>query len=297
METNISQWVNAAPSNYRQFRQAVHLILHGIGSDEYLCRNMIMKGGMLLGLRYQSSRFTEDIDFSTGLTLKDIDQETFEGHLRDALVVAEDEIPYPVTCRLQSIKIQPKKDAEKKTFPSFKLQIGYADVQDEKAMSRLERGESLTTVKVDYSLNEASYEIETLFLDGEETIQAYALTDLLAEKLRSIIQQISRRAAATPRRQDVYDVWYLLTQCDALSEPEKAITLDSLIKKSVGRVNPDILNQQTLAREDVRAISEKGYNNIRDEVAGELPTFDEAYHTVLKFYESLPWEQRIGAPH
>ena len=54
-------------------------------------------------------------------------------------------------------------------------------------MKRLERGAAPTTVKIDYSFNEASYDLQALSLDGEETIQAYGLTDLLAEKLRSII--------------------------------------------------------------------------------------------------------------
>ena len=292
METNISQWVQDAPKSRRLFRQAVHLILHGIGSNEYLCRNMIMKGGMLLGLRYQSSRFTEDIDFSTSKTLDDIDTKEFVDNLESALVIAEDEIPYPVTCRLQTIKEQPKKSAQKRTHPSFKIQIAYADRQDAKAMGRLSNGESLTTVKIDYSLNETSYEIETLVLDGEETIQAYALTDLLAEKLRSIIQQITRRKEPQPRRQDIYDVWYLLTHCDPLSLPEKGLVLDSLIKKSTGRVDLSIINQKTLSMEEIREVSKKGYANINDEVSGYLPEFDEAYETVLSFYGSLPWDAR-----
>lgn len=145
METNISQWVNDAPSNNRHFRQAVHLILHGIGGDDYLRRNMIMKGGMLLGLRYQSSRHTKDIDFSTALKLDDIDQDDFTQRLKDALVIAEDEIPYAVTCRLQKMEVMPKKDVKNKTFPAFRIKVAYADKQDQKAMRRLQSGDSLTT--------------------------------------------------------------------------------------------------------------------------------------------------------
>jgi predicted nucleotidyltransferase component of viral defense system len=289
METNISEWVNDAPSNRSHFRQAVHLILHAIGSDEYLSRNMIMKGGMLLGLRYQSSRYTDDIDFSTALKLRDIDQDVFVRQLVDALVIAEDDISYSVTCRLQSIKLMPKKDAENKTFPAFKIQIAYADKQDSRAMKRLLNGDSLTTVKIDYSLNEESYEIETLVLDGEEEIQAYALTDLLAEKLRSLIQQVTKREEPQPRKQDIYDVWYLLTHCDDLSLPEKGLVLNSLKQKSIGRIDPDIINKQTLSRDDIRAVSKIGYDTIGDEVLGELPEFKEAYATIQNFYESLPW--------
>lgn len=92
-------------------------------------------------------------------------------------------------------------------------------------MKRLERGAAPTTVKIDYSFNEASYELQALSLDGEETIQAYGLTDLLAEKLRSIIQQVVRKRN---RRQDVYDIWYLLDTSPPLTHREKQQVLDTL---------------------------------------------------------------------
>ncbi|HRJ53089.1 MAG TPA: hypothetical protein PLE99_09990 [Candidatus Thiothrix moscowensis] len=82
METNIDDWVIAATPDCTTFRQAVHLILHAIARDNYLRLRMIMTGGMLLGIRYSSSRFMEDIDLSTHNTLPEIDQAEFKVHLR-----------------------------------------------------------------------------------------------------------------------------------------------------------------------------------------------------------------------
>lgn len=74
MEHSIEDWIAAAPRDRVTFRQAVHIVLQAVASSEYLQPRMIMKGGMLMGLRYQSSRFTEDIDFSTSLRYADIDE-------------------------------------------------------------------------------------------------------------------------------------------------------------------------------------------------------------------------------
>ena len=283
MESNIAEWVKAAPVDRRLFRQAVHLILHGIGGDEYLRLNMIMKGGMLLGIRYQSSRFTEDIDFSVGHQLQEVDQDNFAQLLKNALVVAEDELPYQVTCRLQSLKVQPRSGG---TFPSLKMKVAYSDQRDSSGMKRLNRGQSSQVVKIDYSFNEASYQVEELNLDGEEMIQAYALTDILAEKLRSIIQQVVRNRN---RRQDIYDIWHLLTTCPALTAEEKQQVLESFKRKSEARIDSTFIHRDTLRRSDVKSASQVDYDTLKDEIAGDLPAFELAYERVVEFYESLPW--------
>ena len=62
---DIPAWVAKASANKRNFREAVHIILTAIGQSTALRTKMIMKGGMLMALRYESSRFTKDADFST----------------------------------------------------------------------------------------------------------------------------------------------------------------------------------------------------------------------------------------
>lgn len=63
---DIKDWVEeASTTSNKEFRQAVHTILSSIASDSDLKANMILKGGILLAIRYKSHRFTTDIDFST----------------------------------------------------------------------------------------------------------------------------------------------------------------------------------------------------------------------------------------
>lgn len=283
MEYSIEDWVANGPADRAEFRKAVHIVLHAISSSPYLKPKMVMKGGLLLGIRYQSSRYTEDIDFSTAEKLTAIDKNEFETELNESLQVASSELQYGVECRVQSCKIQPRAEA---TFPSFNLKIGYANTSNSNAMKRLESGNSPNTVKIDYSFNEMTYQTDEIELEGE-VINAYGVTDLIAEKLRSIIQQPYRKRN---RRQDIYDVHFLLTSLYPLSSEEKLNVLSTLYKKCKDRVPVEDVNQETLDRDDIKDMSRSDYNLLAHEVAGELPDFEVAYSKVQEFYRELPWD-------
>ena len=64
-EVDMEAWVQQAPDKpQRGFREAVHIILESIGRSQHLHARMVMKGGLLMAIRYDSSRYTRDIDFS-----------------------------------------------------------------------------------------------------------------------------------------------------------------------------------------------------------------------------------------
>lgn len=289
MEYSIEDWIAAAPQDRVTFRQAVHIVLQAIASSDYLQPRMIMKGGMLMGLRYQSSRFTEDIDFSTSMRYADIDEARFREELGESLQIASDELPYQVLCMVQSITIQPK-DVENATFPSFKLKIGYARRNNAGEMTRLRSGQSPHTVKIDYSFNEHSYGVDHISLTDENELQAYSFTDLVAEKIRSVIQQVERNRA---RRQDIYDLNLLLDTVTP-DEKERHTILTTLLDKSVGRLPAGTVNPDTLSRADIRERSAREYAQLRNEIEGELPNFDQSYGRLEEFYRSLPWSLVSG---
>ncbi|ALX97548.1 hypothetical protein AV650_28840 (plasmid) [Serratia fonticola] len=289
MEHSIEDWIAAAPVDRVTFRQAVHIVLQAVASSDYLQPRMIMKGGMLMGLRYQSSRFTEDIDFSTSLRYADIDEARFREELTESLQIASYELPYQVLCAVQSITIQPK-DVENATFPSFKLKIGYARRNHEGEMNRLRNGQSPNTVKIDYSFNEHSFEMDHISLTNEEELQAYSFTDLVAEKIRSVIQQVERNRS---RRQDIYDLNFLM---DVVTPDEKEChtILTTLLDKSAERLPAGTVNPETLSLPEIRERSSREYARLRDEIEGDLPDFDRAYDRLDTFYRSLPWSQVSG---
>lgn len=287
MEYSIEDWVAEAPKDSATFRQAVHIILTAISSSDYLKPRMIMKGGILLGIRYKSSRFTTDIDFSSAEKLADINRDELVKELDEALAIASAELTYGIKCVVQSATIQPKD--QNATFPSYNLKIGYASLENVGLMKRLDNRQSTSVIKIDYSLNEMTYNTDEINLEGEDdnSISAYSFTDLIAEKIRSTIQQPYRRRN---RRQDIYDLHYLLSNCHKISTEEKLIILNSLLNKSIGRIPDGDVNIETLDREDIRSMSEENYHLLADEVADELPDFSVSYDGINSFYKSLPWD-------
>ncbi|QGY33217.1 nucleotidyl transferase AbiEii/AbiGii toxin family protein [Pantoea cypripedii] len=290
MEYTIEEWIAAAPADRVTFRQAVHIVLQAIAESEYLKPRMIMKGGILLGLRYRSTRFTEDIDFSTSMRLADIDKDTFRGELNEALQIASAELPYQVTCAVQRLNIRP---AENATFPAFILKIGYARNNSEGEMRRLREGQSPHTVQIDYSLNEHSLAVDHIALADDNDLLAYSFTDLVAEKLRAVMQQVVRNRS---RRQDIYDLNLLLSSV-AVDDQDRLLILTSLLEKSAGRLDPGFVNPATLDREDIRARSAQEYALLASEVAGALPDFDDSFEAIAVFYRALPWGQVTGWRH
>lgn len=281
---DIKDWVEeASTTSNKEFRQAVHTILSAIASDSNLKANMILKGGILLAIRYKSHRFTTDIDFSTEKPRGgEITEDGVRKSLDSSLAQMVEELDYDLDCRVQSSKLQPKD--RKSTYPSIKMTVGYA-YKGTPQHKRLLSLKSLNIVSIDYSLNEATPNIEDLKLNLKEGILTYSLTDLIAEKYRSLLQQVSRNRT---RRQDVYDLNLLIERFGDIDNFERSKILNSLIIKSKTRLKiaPDI---NSFENPELKSRSQKDYHTLEDEIEGDLPDFDELFQKVADFYRSLPW--------
>jgi predicted nucleotidyltransferase component of viral defense system len=212
---NIEDWVGEAGEEELPFREAVHTILAAIAQSPNLNDNMIIKGGILLAIRYKSKRFTKDIDFSTPRKLAEIPPEKVREFLDGALTQTVEELDYDLDCRVQKCKVNPK-DPEA-TFPSIELKVGYA-YKGSPQHKRLLAGQSATVVSIDYSLNEHTPNVENLTLGIDGELKAYALTDLIAEKYRAVLQQAERKRQ---RRQDIFDLFFLLDSIEEFDGHEK----------------------------------------------------------------------------
>lgn len=214
----IKDWVEeASTTDNKEFRQAVHTILSAIASDSNLKANMILKGGILLAIRYKSHRFTRDIDFSTERPSGgEITEDGVRKSLDSSLAQMVEELDYGLDCRVQSSNLQPKDPNS--TYPSIKMTVGYA-YKGTRQHKRLLSLRSPDIVSIDYSLNESTPNIEDLKLNLEEGILTYSLTDLIAEKYRSLLQQVSRNRS---RRQDVYDLNLLLERLGDIDSFERS---------------------------------------------------------------------------
>lgn len=260
----------------------MHIIILSMAESNNLHELMVLKGGVLLSVRYGSRRYTKDVDYSTCATYKEVNENDLVNSLDRALRLISTQLPYGMECRVQSRKLNPK-DPEK-SFQTLRINVGYAYKDELKSINMLRRNKSSNTVAVDWSFNEPLNEPKLAQLDEHHTIRIYPITEILAEKFRAIIQQPIRNRV---RRQDAYDVYFIITQTQRVHMQEtKARILSELrIKCKARNISA---TQDGLRNPNVRKASEQDYSMLRNEVAGEIPDFDVLFDAVVEFYESFP---------
>lgn len=286
-QQDIGIWVNDAPNqSQKEFRQAVHTILTSISSDAELHASMVLKGGILLAIRYKSDRHTKDLDLSTDKKLsEDFTKDFIVKTLNNSLAITVEELPYNLACKVQSARQNPKDSNS--TYPTMELTVGYAYQGTPKHKRLLGVSGSPTVVSIDYSLNEAIPCVEEIAISHESpdsSLKVYSLADLIAEKYRSFLQQKIRDRQ---RRQDIYDINLLDENTGEFSDVEKIKILTSLIIKCKDRgldPNKDSMDCPELKR---RAIAR--YPELTAEVPAELPDFEIIFSNVQSLYKSLPW--------
>lgn len=279
---DIRKWVDADPGQ-AAFRQAVHTILMAISSIPELQTAMVMKGGVLLALHYQSPRYTGDIDFSTPTLLRDFDSVFFREKLEEGLVFAVEGLDYGLDCRVQTLEQSPPR--EDASFPTIKITVGYAYKDDTRNHKRLSAGNAIKIVKLDYSLNEPVEGIDLFELEEGNVIHTYNLTELVAEKFRALLQQHERKRI---RGQDLYDLYYVLIAPPFINLPGmKGDILRRLLEKSSARGLA--VDRESMAKPEIIQRSKEGYSELSSVVEGELLSFDDIYASVQAFFRSLPW--------
>jgi len=284
LDLPVMEWVEAAradPVRYRS-RQVTHILLAAIGLTPELKDSMILKGGALMMLGYDSPRGTQDVDFSINA-----DPEPFTSQIREmlnpAMARASADLGYiTLVTRVQRLKKEPKL-FEEADGPALSITIAYA-VRGSKDEARLSIGQGIQVLKIDLSFKEPLNNISPHSLDNTDVeINAYSLEDLMAEKIRSLLQQPDRDRF---RRQDVYDISWLADNSE-YSEEMMAEILGSLLTKSKSRgIFPNI---NSIENPDIAIRSERDWHTLQDELPYELPSFSECFEKTKSFYKSLPW--------
>ena len=283
---DIKSWVDRArrdPAAYVE-RQATEIVLSTIGSLPGYGNRIFLKGGILMAVVYQSPRGTADIDFTTDLAPSPDLPAELRAALNKELPRAAARLGFPdLVLQVQTVKEQPKpfKTADIQ-FPALYVTIAYA-----KRGSRAERhilnGQGQHVIELEISFNEPVHAIEVVrFGASGPSFSAYALTDLIAEKFRALLQQVTRNRY---RRQDVYDIAYLAERFPP-DEDERTEILTTFMAKCTARgISPTI---DTLSHPDVSARARSEWNTLQQEI-GEIPDFEECFATIETLYRSLPW--------
>lgn len=129
LELDVAGWVErvkADPVAYAQ-RQAIEVTLNAIAMTADLKQKLFLKGGILMGLAYDSPRQTGDIDLTTAFEVgPDIDSK-IEALLIAALPRAAAKLGYvDLILKVHSVARQPKNIFETASFPALKLKVAFA---------------------------------------------------------------------------------------------------------------------------------------------------------------------------
>lgn len=166
-------------------------VIYGIAFNPYLKENLIFKGGTVLKkIYFPGYRFSEDLDF----TFRD------RNFNIDTIRTAFNEL-IKYVYEQSRISFSIKNETQYETG-NYNFYLGYIGPLGGTGANK--------DIKVDISQNELLYhapeekQVTNIFADLEHeqySILSYSLGEVIAEKMRSIMQRTAPR--------DIYDLWYL----------------------------------------------------------------------------------------
>lgn len=263
------------PVSEARRRFAQYGVLQSIAGSQILSTSLVFKGGNALDFIWQPNRSTIDLDFSSrdpGLNVHRI-RTFFEPSLQRVSAVTG------TLYRLQKLEQQPP--GEGRSFITFNVSVGYALADDLRNQQRIGDGKpSLASIPVEISLNEPICAAEEIELGSANMLQVSTHEDIIAEKLRALLQQVPRNRT---RPQDVLDIVVALNR-GARLRPD--VVADYLLRKAASR-NVEVSMEQFEA-EELWSRAEQGYVELQSTARDLFVSFGDAKKTLLAFIRTLP---------
>ena len=262
-----------SPSEARE-RFVQYVILRAITNSRMLGSILVFKGGNALDFIWQPNRSTKDLDFSS------LDSGLREEQLRAALQQGLDAMwrVFDVALRVQRLNRQPP--GEGKTFVTYDVTIGYALPDDTNNRKRLEQGQpSKSVIPLDISLNEPICDYQPVDIQAAQPLRVSTLEDIVAEKLRSLLQQLLRDRQ---RRQDLLDIAVLLRRHVKL---DRARVAEYLKRKAEARNVP--VSRAAFNNPEIARRARVDYGALQQKTRRTFIPFDEALAELLAFVQQL----------
>lgn len=214
-----------------RLRFAQYAVLRGIASVPLLQRGLVLKGGNALDFFWQPNRSTVDLDFSVDPTsdLSPLDGAKIRALLDRGLPIATSRLG--VVLAVHRVRQNPR--GTDKDFVTYETRIGYALQDEVRLRQRMSQGEfSPNVVDIDISLNDPICDSQLFQVDPSLQLRIATMEDIVAEKLRALLQQPIRNRQ---RRQDLLDIAVILREHPGLDRPSVAKFLQ---EKAAARAVP-----------------------------------------------------------
>lgn len=243
-------------------------ILRGLSLQNLTAKGWVFKGGTCLRhCYYPGYRFSEDLDFTCNPDLGGLE--------------AAQEILNNTASRVQEssgIRIRTK---EPRTIPGdFQVEIPM-----EYSRGGM-RSRGLPTVKIHLTFDEPLFTkavttvVTPRYSDlGEFTITSYSKTEIVAEKMRALLQQQQK----WPRPRDLYDLWFILCLS---KEKFEAGQLEELFTKKcqVRKIEPHLSG---LSSENLKEWNKDAWENQMKPLIKSVPDFEQVWRAWIDNCQKL----------
>jgi predicted nucleotidyltransferase component of viral defense system len=273
----IAAWqkANKTASEEARRRFIQFVVLSAISFSPRLGLRLAFKGGNALRFIHGNPRSTVDLDFTADGDLPD-DSAKITALLNAGLKSLQARTR--VKARCQSIKRKPP--GADKTLPTYSIKVCFQLPGDRYYQNFEERKQFSEVVELEISFNDIV--CETVLWRPHpsiEPLRSCSLEDIIAEKLRALLQQIPRERS---RPQDVFDIASRVRELGHRLDLAKVSAF--LKRKSDAR---EILPKKGAYNDEVRSRAAAGYETEVEAQTRAFIPFDEAWEEVLTLVRKL----------
>lgn len=252
-------------------RHAVHTVFDAIARQEELHTGYVLKGGLALWMVYGSPRRSDDLDFNAVVPAANVITDETSRLLLEfcrALDAALDDVlPTRDLEQIQTADVRLSTE-----IPALLGQIVYA----------ANSGWS-GAIPMQVTLSEIICATDVCE-SGGIPVHVASLEDIIAEKLKALLQQVPRK---TVRSSDVYDLWYFTSAAENIVRAEDVTPI--LIEKRKQWPGMTSISKHLYREAALVEYSMAEYEEIGDslEPGAEFVPFTDAYERVLEFVDRL----------
>lgn len=233
--------------------------------------HLALKGGNALRFVFHNRRSTLDLDFSEAAGFPD-DGDRIRNLLDQAFRARWAQ--FGVKCRCQAVKRNPKDPAA--NLPTYQITVGFVFPGDRR-FPDFDSNPAPVPVVVDLEISINDLVCETTEVQLSEAspgpLRVCTLEDIVAEKLRSLLQQPVRKRN---RRQDVLDIATVLA--DNPGRLDEGRVAAFLIAKARAR---NIEPTRSAFHDDIKARAMVDYDHLRADAGEAFIPFEPAWAAVL----------------
>lgn len=278
--SGLAAWAteNGVDGAEARVRFAQYGVLRAIAASNVLGPALVLKGGNALDFVWQPNRSTQDLDFSvdaTGLA-RPLDTDVLARELASSLVIAGRALD--INFAVHGVRQQPP--GSDKTFVTYEARVGYALADEYRLRVRMTHGEtSPHVVPLDVSLNEPICADQRVSLGDAVELRVSTLEDIVAEKLRALLQQPIRNRQ---RRQDLLDIAVIVRSG---TELDLAFVAAFLLEKAAARDVP--VSRPAFTDPEVTDRARIDYAELEATTRRSFVPFDEALTTLHELVARL----------